>query len=173
MRELDAIAARRGYPASVVSDNGTELTSSAVLAWSRNRSVGWHYIAPGKPQQNAFVESFNGKLRDECLNETLFTLVRRCVRSWPLGSRTTTKRGRTPGWVDARPRSCCRRARPRPEPLRVAFGDGRRPALTQAARDDDVMEGRDRLSREADQPALNRTEKHRQDGPGGSRGLYF
>ncbi len=76
VRELDAIAARRGYPATMVSDNGTELTSSAVLAWSQDRGVGWHYIAPGKPQQNAFVESFNGKLRDECLNETLFTLVR-------------------------------------------------------------------------------------------------
>jgi putative transposase len=49
----------------MVSDNGTELTSSAVLAWSQDRGVGWHYIAPGKPQQNAFVESFNGKLRDE------------------------------------------------------------------------------------------------------------
>jgi len=72
VRELDAIATGRGYPASVVSDNGTELTSSAVLAWSQDRGVGWHYIAPGKPQQNAFVESFNGKLRDECLNGEIF-----------------------------------------------------------------------------------------------------
>ena len=55
---------------------GTELTSMAVLAWSQDRAVGWHYIAPGKPQQNGFVESFNGKLRDECLNETLFTSIR-------------------------------------------------------------------------------------------------
>ncbi len=47
-----------------------------MLAWSQDQNVGWHYIAPGKPQQNAFVESFNGKLRDECLNETLFTSVR-------------------------------------------------------------------------------------------------
>ncbi|WP_237182712.1 integrase core domain-containing protein, partial [Roseomonas marmotae] len=53
--------------------NGTELTSNAILKWSQNRQVEWHYIAPGKPQQNAFVESFNGRLRDECLNETLFT----------------------------------------------------------------------------------------------------
>ena len=114
VRELDAIAARRGYPASVVSDNGTELTSSAVLAWSQDRGVGWHYIAPGKPQQNAFVESFNGKLRDECLNETLFTSVRQARACWRPGSRTTTKCGPTPGWADApRPRSCCRRARPR------------------------------------------------------------
>ena len=76
VRELDAIAGLRGYPLNVVSDNGTELTSCAVLAWSQDRGVGWHYIAPGKPTQNAFVESFNGKLRDECLNETLFSSVR-------------------------------------------------------------------------------------------------
>ena len=57
----------------IVSDNGTELTSMAMLCWSQERLVEWHYIAPGKPQQNAFVESFNGKLRDELLNETLFT----------------------------------------------------------------------------------------------------
>jgi putative transposase len=75
-RELDTIAARRGYPATVVSDNGTELTSAAVLNWCQERKVGWHYIAPGKPQQNAFVESFIGKLRDECLNETLFSSIR-------------------------------------------------------------------------------------------------
>ena len=75
-RELDAIVAARGRPASVVSDNGTELTSMAVLRWSEERGVGWHYIAPGKPTQNAFVESFNGKLRDECLNETIFTSLR-------------------------------------------------------------------------------------------------
>lgn len=57
----------------IVSDNGTELTSMAILRWSKERRVEWHYTAPGKPTQNAFVESFNGKLRDECLNETLFT----------------------------------------------------------------------------------------------------
>jgi len=72
-RELDAIAAARGLPASCVSDNGTELTSTAVLRWRQERGIQWHYIAPGKPQQNAFAESFIGRLRDECLNETLFS----------------------------------------------------------------------------------------------------
>ena len=72
-RELDAIVARRGKPATCVSDNGTELTSMAVLGWCQDRKIEWHYIAPGKPQQNAFAESFIGRLRDECLNETLFT----------------------------------------------------------------------------------------------------
>ena len=56
-----------------MSDNGTELTSMAILKWSSERGVGWHYIQPGKPQQNAFIESFNGRLRDELLNETLFS----------------------------------------------------------------------------------------------------
>ena len=71
-RELDRIIARRGRPATIVSDNGTELTSNAILRWTDERRVAWHYIAPGKPVQNAFIESFNGRLRDELLNETLF-----------------------------------------------------------------------------------------------------
>ena len=71
-RELDAVITRRGRPAMCVSDNGTELTSMAILRWSQETGVDWHYIAPGKPTQNAFVESFNGRLRDELLNETLF-----------------------------------------------------------------------------------------------------
>jgi putative transposase len=72
VRELDALIARRGRPATIVSDNGTELTSRAVLEWTNRTGVDWHYIAPGKPVQNAFVESFNGRLRDECLNEEVF-----------------------------------------------------------------------------------------------------
>lgn len=71
-RVLDAIAEARGYPETIVMDNGTELTSLAMLAWACDRSVRLHYIAPGKPTQNAFVESFNGKFRDECLNENTF-----------------------------------------------------------------------------------------------------
>jgi putative transposase len=74
-RELDAVIARRGRPATIVSDNGTELTCRTMLRWSQEHGIEWHYIAPGKPQQNAFVESFNGRLRDECLNETLFASI--------------------------------------------------------------------------------------------------
>jgi putative transposase len=55
---------------------GTELTSNAILKWQEERKVEWHYIAPGKPMQNGFVESFNGRLRDECLNEHLFANLR-------------------------------------------------------------------------------------------------
>lgn len=72
-RELDDLIRQRGKPVTVVSDNGTELTSMAVLKWCQETGVDWHYIQPGKPMQNGFVESFNGSFRDECLNETLFS----------------------------------------------------------------------------------------------------
>jgi putative transposase len=83
--ELDAIIAVRGKPLVIVSDNGTELTSLAILRWAQDRQIEWHYIAPGKPQQNGYVESFNGRLRDECLNETLFASLshaRSALSSW-------------------------------------------------------------------------------------------
>jgi putative transposase len=75
VRELTDLIAERGRPKMIVSDNGTELTSNAVLAWSGDVSVEWHYITPGKPTQNGFVESFNGRLRDELVNETLFITI--------------------------------------------------------------------------------------------------
>lgn len=71
-RELERLIRLYGKPQTIVSDNGTELTSRAILEWQNETGVGWHYIAPGKPQQNGFVESFNGKLRDELLNEEVF-----------------------------------------------------------------------------------------------------
>ena len=76
VRELTALVARRGRPRTILSDNGTEFTSNAVLAWCETEGVAWHYIAPGKPMQNAFCESFNGHMRDELLNETLFLGLR-------------------------------------------------------------------------------------------------
>ncbi|MBM0171440.1 IS3 family transposase [Altererythrobacter sp. C41] len=72
VRELTELIAKRGKPGMIVSDNGTELTSNAVLSWCGEIGVEWHYIAPGKPMQNGHVESFNGRMRDELLNETLF-----------------------------------------------------------------------------------------------------
>jgi transposase InsO family protein len=72
VRELTDLIAERGKSGKIVSDNGTELTSNAVLAWCGEIGVEWHYIAPGKPMQNGYVESFNGRIRDELLNETLF-----------------------------------------------------------------------------------------------------
>jgi putative transposase len=73
VRELDRLMIERGKPKMIVSDNGSELTSNAILTWADQARVEWHYIAPGKPMQNAFIESFNGRLRDELLNETLFS----------------------------------------------------------------------------------------------------
>lgn len=71
-RELTAIIERHGKPGMIVSDNGTEFTCNAMLGWCRDHRIDWHFIAPGKPMQNGFVESFNGRMRDELLNETLF-----------------------------------------------------------------------------------------------------
>ncbi|WP_128932010.1 IS3 family transposase [Bradyrhizobium zhanjiangense] len=71
-RELTAIVERRGKPGMIVSDHGTEFTCNAMLAWCKDAAIDWHFIAPGKPMQNGFVESFNGRMRDELLNETLF-----------------------------------------------------------------------------------------------------
>jgi putative transposase len=84
-RELDAIISHRGRPVTIVSDNGTELTSMAILKWCQETGVEWHYIAPGKPMQNAFVESFLGRFRDELLNETLFSSLataRQAINEW-------------------------------------------------------------------------------------------
>ena len=84
-RELDAVIRLYGKPGTIVSDNGTELTSRAVLKWQGEVGVAWHYIAPGKPTENAFIESFNGRLRDECLNEEVFdslTHARRVLARW-------------------------------------------------------------------------------------------
>jgi putative transposase len=70
---------------------GTELTSNAMLKWSEINGIEWHYIAPGKPQQNGFMESFNGKLRDECLNEQVFTSLaqaRRLIECWRIDYNT-------------------------------------------------------------------------------------
>ncbi len=72
VRELTELIRHRGKPGMIVSDNGTELTCNAVLAWCGEAGINWHCIAPGKPMQNGYAESFNGRMRDELLNETLF-----------------------------------------------------------------------------------------------------
>jgi len=109
-RELDRVVETRGAPCMVVSDNGTELTSRAILGWQEDRGVQWHYIAPGKPTQNGFIESFNGRLRDECLNEHLFTNLaeaRRIIEAWRIDYNTrrphTSLNGLTPTEFAARP----------------------------------------------------------------------
>jgi putative transposase len=111
VRELDRIIETRGCPRMIVSDNGTEFTSNAILAWQQERDIEWHYIAPGKPMQNGFVESFNGRLRDECLNEHLFTNLneaRQIIEAWRIDYNTnrphTSLNGLTPTEFAARPK---------------------------------------------------------------------
>jgi len=111
-RELDGLIRRHGQPDMIVSDNGTEMTSHAVLRWCQDTGVGWHYIAShcpagdfapqnlprgGKPMQNAFVESFNGRLRDECLNEHIFgnlAEARKIIENWRIDYNTHRLAGR-------------------------------------------------------------------------------
>jgi putative transposase len=71
-RVLDRLATTRGLPACIVCDNGSEFTSQALDAWAHQHRVLLHFIEPGKPVQNCFAESFNGRLRDECLNTSWF-----------------------------------------------------------------------------------------------------
>jgi len=90
-RELETVMTRRGKPGMIVSDNGTELTSHAILAWCAEHRIEWHYIAPGKPMQNGYIESFNGRMRDELLNESLFfglDHARELIAAYAAGLRT-------------------------------------------------------------------------------------
>jgi putative transposase len=84
-RVLDRIASERGLPEAIVLDNGPEFRGRALAAWSEERGVRLEFIQPGKPAQNAYVESFNGRLRDECLNANWFTSLsdaRRKIETW-------------------------------------------------------------------------------------------
>ena len=85
-RELTTLIETRGKPGMIVSDHGTEFTSNAILGWATDHQVEWHYIAPGKPmQERLYIESFNGRMRDELLNESLFLDLnhsRQLVGAW-------------------------------------------------------------------------------------------
>jgi transposase InsO family protein len=90
-RELSTLIGWRGKPRMIVSDNGTEFTSNAILGWTKDHRVEWHYIAPGKPMQNGYIESFNGRMRDELLNESLFMNLdqaRQLIGAWVLDYNT-------------------------------------------------------------------------------------
>ena len=85
VRVLDQLVAHWGKPKMIVSDNDTELTCNVMLRWTTDTAIEWHHIQLGKPMQNGFMESFNGKLRDECLNEHVFTSrasARRSIEGW-------------------------------------------------------------------------------------------
>lgn len=84
-RILDVLLVTRGVPEIIMSDNGPEFQSAAIMRWAARNRVHWHFIAPGKPNQNAWIESFNGKFRDECLNIHAFATIaetRRIVFNW-------------------------------------------------------------------------------------------
>ncbi len=84
-RHLTELGQRRGLPNTIVCDNGTEMTSKAMFFWSKETGTKLHFIQPGKPTQNAFVESFNGKFRDSCLNQHWFRSLndaRQEIDSW-------------------------------------------------------------------------------------------
>lgn len=69
VRVLDRLCMTRGYPQIIQTDNGKEFTGRAMLEWERKHHVKLRLIEPGKPNQNAYIESFNSRFRDECLNE--------------------------------------------------------------------------------------------------------
>lgn len=82
---LEALARHRGHPQAIMLDNGTEFQSRAVNAWAHQHQVQLHFIRPGKPVENAFIESFNGRFRDECLNQHWFLSLaeaRRIIEAW-------------------------------------------------------------------------------------------
>jgi putative transposase len=85
VRELDELVAEGGRPGMIVTDNGPEFAGKALDAWAYKHGVKLHFILPGKPVENAYVESFNGKFRDECLNEHWFTSLahaRDVIEQW-------------------------------------------------------------------------------------------
>ena len=129
-RELDRLLADRGKPKMIVSDNGTELTSNAILQWSDDHAVAWHYIAPGKPMQNAFAESFIGRLRDELLNEMLFRSLphtRALLEAWRADYNTNRPHSRL-GWLSPAIYAADRRS----AALRSLDGSATRTAATTA-----------------------------------------
>lgn len=84
-RILDRLKQERGLPKVIRSDNGSEFCGKAMMIWAHENGVALRFIEPGKPNQNAYVESFNGRLRDECLNEHWFTSLthaRALIETW-------------------------------------------------------------------------------------------
>lgn len=103
MRVLDQVARFRGYPQAVRTDQGPEFTSRAFMAWAQAKGVRHILNQPGKPTQNAYIESFNGKFRDECLNEHWFQSLKQAraeIARWRID------------YNEVRPHSSCGRMPP-------------------------------------------------------------
>jgi putative transposase len=102
-RLLDQAARFRGYPKAVRTDNGPEFTSRAFMGWAQAHGIQHLLIQPGRPMQNGYIESFNGKFRDECLNEHWFQTLsqaRSAIAAW------------RKDYNEIRPHSSCRRMPP-------------------------------------------------------------
>ena len=102
-RILDRLFLTRPLPETLILDNGPEFAGTALDAWAVQHGVHLHFIQPGKPVQNAFIESFNGKFRDECLNEQWFETLpqaRHAIAVW------------RKDYNEVRPHSSCRRMPP-------------------------------------------------------------
>jgi len=82
---LESLALERGLPEAITVDNGPEYTSKIIQSWAKNRGVHLDYITPGKPMENGYIESFNGKFREECLNQNWFqnlSMASQCIEKW-------------------------------------------------------------------------------------------
>ena len=102
-RLLDQAAVFRGYPLAVRTDNGPEFTSRAFMGWAQTHGIGHILIEPGRPMQNGYIESFNGKFRDECLNEQWFETLQQARSAITLWRQD---------YNEARPHSSCERMPP-------------------------------------------------------------
>ncbi len=105
VRMLEDICTRRGYPKIVRTDNGKEFCGRAMLTWVHENHVLLRLIEPGKPNQNGYIESFNGRLRDECLNEHWFTSLAHARAVIEAGDVNTTRNARSDLSADLRHRS--------------------------------------------------------------------
>ena len=97
-RVLESVIAKRGQPKVIVVDNGPEFRGRVLAGWSEERRVRLQHIEPGKPVQNAYIESFNGRLRVECLNGNLVCESGRCRRKIEAWQRHYNEERRTVRW---------------------------------------------------------------------------
>jgi transposase InsO family protein len=96
---LERAGEQRGLPKEITVDNGTESFSKAMDAWAHKRKVHLDFIRPGRPTENGYIESFNGRLRDECLNGELCSDLLELEKSWRPGGAITTNNGPTRRWA--------------------------------------------------------------------------
>jgi putative transposase len=135
VRELDALGRQRGLPQTIVMDNGPEFAGKALDEWAYRRGVKLHFIRPGKPVENGYVESFNGKFRDECLNEHWFVSLeqaRQVIEAWRLDYNEVRPHSalgqRSPAEFARRWRT---ELRSPPAPLAPSSSDGKQEELSQ------------------------------------------